>query len=386
MATAPRSTPGADLLRMKPTQHPVVTCYLKIENRDRARKKYLTKLKNRIKAIESELATSTWTRAQQDVIRLDLARVFDRLRDVDSLPDTQGVAVFASAPRQLFEVHALPRVHRSRLVVDRTPLVRELAAAQEDFGRLLVVTFDRASALIWEVTSSEARVVRKVASEITRGRFHGSPGSGPTGKAGGEYTFHNRIRDEKRRHLESVARALFEVDRAAPGHYIVLAGAAKDAQLLEPFLHRYQAERLIGLARMAPRDATPDAVHQLALEVREAHRSASETHHSEELFEALGSGWGVNGLEDTLKALAQGQVRHLLVRGEAEAPGFRSLATGRLAVTARALRDDGDVIPTHDVIDDAIEEALRQRVSLDVVYQPEAAEAIHGLAALLRFK
>ncbi len=55
-------------------------------------------------------------------------------------------------------------------------------------------------------------------------------------------------------------------------------------------------------------------------------------------------------------------------------------------MTARALKDDGEVIPTHDVIDDAIEEALRQRVSLDVVYQPEAAEAIHGLAALLRFK
>jgi peptide subunit release factor 1 (eRF1) len=49
------------------------------------------------------------------------------------------------------------------------------------------------------------------------------------------------------------------------------------------------------------------------------------------------------------------------------------------------LRGDGDVVPTLDVIDDAIEEALRQRVALDVVHD-EARADIDGLAALLRFK
>jgi peptide subunit release factor 1 (eRF1) len=39
-----------------------------------------------------------------------------------------------------------------------------------------------------------------------------------------------------------------------------------------------------------------------------------------------------------------------------------------------------------DVIDDAIEEALRQRLDLDVVFEPDAADTINGLAALLRFR
>jgi peptide subunit release factor 1 (eRF1) len=38
------------------------------------------------------------------------------------------------------------------------------------------------------------------------------------------------------------------------------------------------------------------------------------------------------------------------------------------------------------VIDDAIEEALRQGVDVNVVYEPDARDAIEGLAGLLRFR
>jgi hypothetical protein len=39
-----------------------------------------------------------------------------------------------------------------------------------------------------------------------------------------------------------------------------------------------------------------------------------------------------------------------------------------------------------DVVDAAIEEALRQRLALDVVYDTDAADQVDGLAGLLRFK
>jgi peptide chain release factor subunit 1 len=384
MATARQSAADRDVLRMKPGPHPVVTCYLKLEPRDRARKKYLTKLKNRVKQLEYALPSFGWDRKGEEAIRADFARILDYLSDVTALPATQGIAIFASKPQGLFDVQPLPRVHRSRLVVDRTPLVRELAATKEEFGRLFTVTLDRATALIWEVTSTGAKVVRKVASDITRGgRFH-ARGAGFEGS--GEYRYHTRIRDEKRRHLEQVARALFETERREPGHQIVIAGAGNDAAALEPYLHSYLADRLIGLARLAPKDATPAAVHQLTMEVREHHARASEMRHVEELAEALGTGWAVNGVRETLKALSQGQVRLLLVSNEATAPGFRSMETGRLSTLVRDLREDGKVVPTLDVIDDGIEEALRQNVALDVIYDPQAAEAVDGLAGLLRFK
>ncbi len=374
---------GDPLLAPGPVNEPVVSCYLKLEPRDRTRQKYLTKLKNRLKALEYALPSLGWDKRSQAAIRADGERIVDFLGTPSNLPSTEGVAVFASGPRKMFEVRALPRVHRSRLAVDRSPLIRELVAAREDLGRLFTVTLDRATALIWEVTASGARVARKVTSDVTRGgRYHaGSARSDATG----EHTFHNRIRDERRRHFEGVARALFELDRASPGHQLVVAGAGSDAGKFEPYLHTYLADRLIGVARLAPKDATAAAVHQLTLDVHAQHARLSESRHVSELQEALGTGWAVNGIAATLGALAQGKVRLLLVRGDASVPGFRSLTSGRLSTLARDLRGDGEVVPCVDVIDDAIEEALRQRVAIDVIYS-DAAEQVDGLAALLRFK
>lgn len=384
MANPRNAMDNRELLRMTPGADPVVTCYLKLESSDRTRRKYLTKVKNRVKALEYALPSFGWDKVRQEQIRGDLHRILDYLADPERVPGTQGVAVFASESLGLFEVRPLPRVHRSRLVVDRTPLVRELAASEEEFGRLFTVTLDRATALIWEVTAFGARVVEKVATPVTRGgRYHGR---GARSDATGEHTFHNRIRDERRRHLERVARALFDLDRSSPGHQIVVAGAGNDAAALEPFLHNYLADRLIGLARLAPKDAHPGTVQELTMEVREQHLRASEARHIEELAEGLGTAWAVNGVRETLNALAHGQVRLLLVNGEAVVPGFRSTKTGRLSTLVRDLRADGEVVPSLDVIDDAIEEALRQHVALDVTWSAEAADVIDGLAGLLRFK
>jgi len=384
MSTARRSTPADQLLQMRPGTEPVVTCYLKLEPRDLVRKKYLTKARNRARALLYALHSLGWDKRHEEVIRADVERVLRFLDDPGHLPHAQGVAIFVSSPRKLFEVRPLPLVHRSRLVVDRTPLIRELAASEAEFGRIFTVTLDRTSAVIWEVTAYAARVVQKVVSPVTRGmRYHAA---GARGDATGEHAFHNRIRDERRRHLESVARTLFELDRRSPGHQIALLSAGIEAAAMEPFLHSYLADRLIGVGRLAPRDATASAVQQITMELRAAHARSLEARHIDELREGLGTGWAVNGVRQTLAALAQGQVRLLLVHGDAVMPGFRSLRTGRLATQVRDLREDGEVVTTLDIIDDAIEEALRQHVALDVAYEPRYAGAIDGLAALLRFK
>jgi peptide subunit release factor 1 (eRF1) len=94
----------------------------------------------------------------------------------------------------------------------------------------------------------------------------------------------------------------------------------------------------------------------------------------------------VNGIDETLRSLGRGQVRTLLVDADTQGPGFRSGKTGRLAIGEDELRGQGDILPVLDVVDDAIEEALRQRVEVDVLYDPAARGAIKGLAGLLRFR
>jgi peptide subunit release factor 1 (eRF1) len=234
------------------------------------------------------------------------------------------------------------------------------------------------------VTAYETRELPGLRADSTRGkRFHGDQdGSG----GWGEHTYNNRIRQEKQRHYEAIARELFAIDRRQPAHGIVLAGPGPEAGAVEPFLHTYLAERLIGTARLNPKGVSPSVVHATTLAVREAYERASERTQVQEMLEGVGTGWGINGITPTLRALSRGQVRSLLVHADASEPGFRCGDSGRLALTERECRAEGIPIPVLDVIDDAIEEALRQGVDVNVVYEPEARDAIEGLAALLRFR
>jgi peptide subunit release factor 1 (eRF1) len=372
------------LTRVERGNHRFASCYLKLEPRDRTRGKYLIKIKNRVKSAIQALPRLGLERTIADEVARDLNRIQDFLRNPANLPHTQGVAIFACEGIGLFETVPLPVVHRSRLSVDVSPLVGELVSVEEEFGRLLTVVLDRSRARFFEVTAYEIREVVGLRSESTRGkRFHGDQdGSG----GWGEHTYNNRIRQEKQRHYEAIARELFAMDRRHPAHGIVLAGTGAEANAVKPFLHSYLAERLIGTVRLNPKDATPAAVHSATLAVREGYERASERVLVHEMLEGVGTGWGVNGLRSTLKALARGQVRSLLVNSDAAEPGFRCGDSGRLALTERECRGEGEPIPVLDIVDDAIEEALRQGVDVNVVYEPEARDAIESLGALLRFR
>jgi peptide subunit release factor 1 (eRF1) len=365
-------------------KHRVVTCYLKLEPRDRSRGKYLIKLKNRVKAAIQGLPRLNLERASTEAVLRDLDRLQQFLRAPGNLPSTQGVAIFACEAIKLFETVPLPVVHRSRLAIDATPLVRELASVEDEFGRLLTVVLDRASARFFEVTAYDTRELPGLRADSTRGkRFHGDPdGSG----GWGEHTYNNRIRQEKQRHYEAIARQLFTIDRRHPAHGIVLAGPGPEAGAVEPFLHSYLVERLIGTARLNPKDVSLTAVHDTTLAVREAYERASERALVHEMVEGIGTGWGVNGLTPTLWALSRGQIRSLLVHADAAEPGFRCGDSGRLVLTERECRGEGEPIAVLDVVDEAIEEALRQGVDVNVVYEPDARDAIDGLGALLRFR
>ena len=106
------------LTQVRPGKHRVVSCYLKLEPRDRARGKYLIKVKNRAKSAVQALPRLGLERSIIEEITRDLDRIQQFLRTPGNLPPTQGVAVFACEGIGLFETVPLPVVHRSRLAVD----------------------------------------------------------------------------------------------------------------------------------------------------------------------------------------------------------------------------------------------------------------------------
>jgi peptide chain release factor subunit 1 len=375
------------------TPHWVVSCYLKLEPRDRGRGKYLIKLKNRSKRLLAGLDARAPSRSERAQVERDLERIRNHLAHPGELPAGNGVAVFACEALRLFEVVPLPLVFRSRLVVDHSPLVRELAALDHEFGRVLCAAYDRTSARFFEVTARGiSELSGLTAGETSRTvRFHGPAkgrgrwvGLGPS--APGEHNFNQRIREEKQRHYANVAQQLFGLTRNTPVRGIVLAGTGTDAGAVEAHLHPYVADMLLGTARLNPKTASERAVLEAVLEVRAGVERDWERRHGAELKEGIGTGWALNGVTATLAALARGQVRTLLVDSTAERPGFRCARSGRLVVAADGCGGDGPAEPVPDVLDEAIEEALRQGAHVDVVEDPEVRRQVDGLACLLRFR
>ena len=199
----------------------------------------------------------------------------------------------------------------------------------------------------------------------------------------GEHNFHQRIKEEKHRHYAQVAQRLFAMARSAPVRGIVLGGVGAAASAVEPHLHPYLREMVLGSAKLNPQTASSSDVTRGVLKVRREKEREWETAHVEQLAGGLGSRWAVNGVEATLAALSRGQVRTLLVAQGEGAPGFRCAETGRLTTVDSGCQGEGTADPVPDAIDDAIEDALNQGCHVDVIDHDDPA--VQGLAALLRF-
>jgi peptide chain release factor subunit 1 len=341
----------ARLAAIEARNHWVVSCYLKLEPRDRMRGKYLIKMKTRAKGLLPAYQ-------DQPAIAASLKQVLEYLEAPNHLPRSRAIAIFASRELDLFETLPLPHVHRSRVAVAHEPLVRELLVLEEEFGTILAVVYDRTAARFFEVTAYDCVELPGLAGiESSRaGKFHGRAAT-PFGSAG-EHNYHMRIRTEKQRLYAQIADRVFQINRDKPLAGIVFGSVGVDAGAVIPHLHTYVHDLVLGVVKLSPKQATAAEVREASLIVREEREREWERAHADAVKDGVPLGWAVNGVDVTLKALSRGQVRTLLADGHDDDPR----------------------------IDEAIEEALGQRAQVDVLYDDKARRVVDGLAALLRFR
>jgi peptide chain release factor subunit 1 len=372
----------AELLALGDSRGWVVSCYQKLEPADRAGEKYRIKLKNRLRRAAERLEILGFSRADREAVVLELDRIEAFFRDPANLAGGRGIAIFAA--RGFFRAAALPYVLKSRVMVDRTPVVGELVALTEAGSRLLAAVADRKSARFFDVGLEGVVELDGIAAlDATRPRrFHPERGASP---GVGEYRFHNRIREERHRHLAFVADAAAAHLRSRPFDGLVIGGIGVDANALLPHLSPALRSRVLGVLRLAPRTATAAEIRDRAMELLAEAALRTSVEAVAELVSLRGTGWSVEPVEPALRALARGQVRTLIVDGDAAVPGFRCSGSGRLTELPSSGRGEGETLPIADLLDDAIEDALRQRARIAVVHGDEARR-FDRLAAILRFR
>ncbi len=251
-------------------------------------------------------------------------------------------------------------------------------------GRLIAVVLDRAHARFFEVTAAGTVELPSLHSPAMRGgRFHSDRQGGP---GWGEHDYHDRIREEERRHFTAIAERLVALQRASPVAGVVLAGPGSAAAGLRGFLPPALAAQVIGSAKLNPTEVSLARVQDVARKLQDQHHHDVERGLVSGLLEGLGTGWAENGTRAVLAALARRQVRTLLVRSDVRGTGFRCARSGRLVLSASDCRGEGDPVPVRDLVGEAAADAQGQDASIVIVTDPEAGKAIDGLAALLRFR
>lgn len=374
----------AHLTQLMSEQYLIVSCYVRLQPTDRTRQQYLSAFKSRAHQLREPIDSLTLAHEAREAVREDLVRLEGFLGRPANLPAAPGMAIFASGPLQLWEVFPLPFVARDRLVIDHTPNVREAVTVADRFGRILLAAVDRAHGRLFEVSAFASVELPCITSPHTEGgRFHSDRQDAP---GWGERSYHNRIQEEKNRHYGTVADCMTTYSQQHPVDGVVLAGPGPVPDELKPFLDRPLAERLLGTTPLNPTALSPAQAHEAAIAVHAQHEAAAETAKVADLKERFGEGWATLNVRSTLQALYRGQVRELIVPVNGSIPGFRCAATGELVVSPTECDAAGPPVAVPDIVDDAIEEAYRQRIRVTVLHDTAIAAPIDGMAAMLRFR
>lgn len=372
------------LAHLPPGPHWIVSCYVRLEPEDRTRGRYLLALREWTTALKDDPRLADLSRKDRIAVERAVARIHGYLERPRGLPHARGLALFVCEELDLFEVAPLPRVHRTRAVLDDTPWIAELVSAARDAEPVIVAVLDRALARF--LMASPAGAVELPGGFTVSGRGGRYRPDREDAPGEGERDYHARLAEERHRHYAMIAERLEELARERPASGLVLAGPADHTGALMRFLPERLASRVLGTARLNPTSATPAAVHAAAQRVAEEHERTAVAGELIALEDSIGTGWAVEGVRETLRALARGQVRTLYVREGLEGGGFRCSATGRLVLAKGDCAGAGAPVPVRDVADEAIEDALRQRVRVVMVLRDAAAEPVDGMAATLRFR
>lgn len=358
--------------------HPVLSLYLDLSPAERQGDKVRAKLKSLIDETGRTLANGANGRCR------DFQTEADRLMNwfTTQYDDAgRGLAVFSCSAHDLWRAFRLPAPVRDRLVIADRPYLWPLMALLNEFERYLVLLIDKQTARIFVTHMGEITEYRDLIDEIV-----------PHPKAGGQQAEKYQRHHEMHvlwhvKHAIEVAEKLFARERC---HWLVIGGPQETLAELRQHLPKALSERLAGEI-MVRLDAPLNDILKEVLQVEQAVEHRVEAERGDALLTAaLGHGAGVLGLDETLQAIVEGRVLTLIVAGGFHQPGFECPNCHYLVATemVRCPLCDTPLDPQVDIVERALERAIEQQASIEVV-RGEAARrkmAEHGhIGALLRY-
>ena len=336
-----------------------------------------------IKDLAREAFRKLESKGIRDGARADLERIV-RLSGELRSNGTHAKAVFACATQTFWREYDLPAtLAGTQLIVDRHFHLKPLAHLLGALPQLGVVLVDRHRARFFDLRLGELTEREGLFQPLSRkGRSDGY-----AGYDGGHAQ--RRVDDEARHHFKAVAEVLKESMEKRVFDKWILGCQDVHRSQLEPQLHPYVSQALLGRFPADMAHITRDEICRWAQQIVEHwHGDRRRELVSQVLGEARSKGRGVTGLRRVLRSLEAGEVQTLLIGENLQAHAVECAGCGHLdahivsfcPVCGRA---------TQEVVD--VGEAILPwviRRDIETFYVKDDAEfdKVGNIAALLRFR
>lgn len=359
---------------------PVTTLYLDVDGRRRPRRRDYVRRAETLTGAACDQARAMLGREAFLSVCNDSGRIRTFVGDqLERRGSVRGLGLFSCSGAGLWEAVELSQPVRDAVHVSPRPRLVPLEAVLELAETFCTVLVDRERARIFLSSLGEIEEVSRLLDDV--------PGQHDQG--GWAQARHQRhIEDHVQRHLKHVADTLLRIQRGRPFDHLVLAGPEEAVAELERGLHDYPRRRVLGRTSL-PMIASADEVLERVTDFEIELESRREREAVERVLSESGSGTGraVTGMADTLAALEANRAEVLVLAEGLRATGVRCERCGHLAAAPDGPCEacGGPVVEVPDLVEEAVELALRERCRVEAVADGEALVEVGGVGALLRF-
>jgi peptide chain release factor subunit 1 len=322
-------------------------------------------------------------KANREHVRVDIDRILHLAGDLRS-NGTHAKAVFACSEKKIWQEYDLPpSLPATQLFVDRHFHLKPIAQLLGAVPRLGVVLVDRHRARIFDLRLNELTEREGMFQPLSRkGRSDGY-----AGYDGGHAQ--RRVDDEARQHFKAVAEVLKDSLEKGVFEKWILGCQDIHRSQLEPQLHPYVSQALLGKFAADVAHITRDEIRSHAQTVLE--RWQTERRHdlvARVLNQSHGQGRGVTGLRRVLRSLELGEVQTLLIGDHLEGHAVECSGCGHIDAHVVSYcpvcgRTTQEVVDVGEAI---LPWTIRRDIEVFYVHGDPEFDKVGNIAALLRFR
>jgi peptide chain release factor subunit 1 len=320
---------------------------------------------------------SKLTHEQRQGLKADFERIRSYVDNEFDRDGTQGLAIFADGPDNVWRTLALAEPVRDAVKVGRQFYLAPLVPLLRRGSDAIVCVVGRERGEILRLNGGRLEAVADHTEEQPSRHDQGG---------WSQANFQRHIDELAADHLRAVADELNRQSREAPGAAIVIVCSEELRGELHDLLAQETRSGLAGWAS-AEAHAAPAELLSVVTPVLEGWRARRESEILERWREEAGrdgrasAGWG-----PTLEAASDARVDVLLFQDGANRPGYQCPACGRASMEPGACPLDGTQLEEHDAaIDLAVHQTLAHGGSVQAVRHRQDLDPVEGIGALLRF-